>query len=459
MLLRYSENLAGGHGIVWNIGERPVDGATDFLFMLLVALVRRLGVALMPACHTVGLAFHLATIPIVYWAVRCVARGPRIMALVGSTYIALGPGIRYAEAGFGTTVFAFWVAVSATAWIALWHSHRPAVLAVWFGLSCLVMGLARPEGAALAILLAGALLLLVDMRRRRAIALGFVLTFVTLGAAYFAWHWVQFGYPLTNPIYVRSLDGNHLTSLRDAVKNALLFLLPVGPIAILHLRRGYVSKAAVLMLPITGFIALWIVISHSMNFFMRYQYALVPLALVLWAPTTGRLVSTVEASYAKAVALASIVGALAVVGWIHTRPFEAGDLRGDAGRALAGFSHQNTMVTTEAGLLPLYSGWRAIDAWGLNDSWIAHHGLSDEYLERNHPALIVVASGAWPRWRQMTDHLEGFASAGKYIVAADGFYVAPWVRDSAAIVEAIHRTDPNGMAALNRVMNKAVVNP
>ena len=32
MLLRYAEHLAAGHGIVWNLGDPPVDGATDFLY-------------------------------------------------------------------------------------------------------------------------------------------------------------------------------------------------------------------------------------------------------------------------------------------------------------------------------------------------------------------------------------------------------------------------------------------
>jgi len=31
MLLRYSKHFAEGRGIVWNVGEPPVDGATDFL--------------------------------------------------------------------------------------------------------------------------------------------------------------------------------------------------------------------------------------------------------------------------------------------------------------------------------------------------------------------------------------------------------------------------------------------
>src|ERR1700678_4625821 len=38
MLLRYSQNLARGHGIVWNVGEAPVEGATDFLYMLVVGV-------------------------------------------------------------------------------------------------------------------------------------------------------------------------------------------------------------------------------------------------------------------------------------------------------------------------------------------------------------------------------------------------------------------------------------
>jgi len=34
MLMRYAENFSAGHGIVWNIGEDPVDGGTDFLAII-----------------------------------------------------------------------------------------------------------------------------------------------------------------------------------------------------------------------------------------------------------------------------------------------------------------------------------------------------------------------------------------------------------------------------------------
>jgi hypothetical protein len=50
-----------------------------------------------------------------------------------------------------------------------------------------------------------------------------------------------------------------------------------------------------------------------------------------------------------------------------------------------------TMVVTEAGDIPFYSEWRAIDAIGLNDAYIAHHGgvITKEYLDRYKPEIIL----------------------------------------------------------------------
>jgi hypothetical protein len=49
-----------------------------------------------------------------------------------------------------------------------------------------------------------------------------------------------------------------------------------------------------------------------------------------------------------------------------------------------------TIFATEAGVIPYLSQWRAIDAWGLNDAEIVHNpeGLTDAYLDLNHPAVI-----------------------------------------------------------------------
>jgi len=60
-------------------------------------------------------------------------------------------------------------------------------------------------------------------------------------------------------------------------------------------------------------------------------------------------------------------------------------------KMLAEFDHDYTMVVTNAGQLPFYSGWRAIDAWGLNDGTIAHGGgITEDYLDRNDPELLQI---------------------------------------------------------------------
>src|ERR1700712_1979998 len=37
MLLRYTNHLVSGAGITWNVGDPPVEGATDFLYMVILA--------------------------------------------------------------------------------------------------------------------------------------------------------------------------------------------------------------------------------------------------------------------------------------------------------------------------------------------------------------------------------------------------------------------------------------
>lgn len=39
---RYAVNLANGRGLVWNVGDAPTQGYTNFLFVVLIALGVRL---------------------------------------------------------------------------------------------------------------------------------------------------------------------------------------------------------------------------------------------------------------------------------------------------------------------------------------------------------------------------------------------------------------------------------
>ena len=70
ILMRYSRHLAAGHGIVWNVGEAPVDGATDLLFMVLLAGLHAAGASLEAGARSLDLAAHALTVLVVYAGAR-----------------------------------------------------------------------------------------------------------------------------------------------------------------------------------------------------------------------------------------------------------------------------------------------------------------------------------------------------------------------------------------------------
>ncbi|MDO9303414.1 MAG: hypothetical protein Q7T89_18640, partial [Anaerolineales bacterium] len=171
MLMRYAQHLADGQGIVWNIGEHPVDGATDFLFMVVSAVLIKLGFTVGQAVRGIGFVSHLLTVLIVYWTNRRVNNANIPFSFLSGLYLAVGTGLSYVSAYFGTPFFALAAASTWTLGLILIRDHRPersdsAVegprfwLILAFALSGLVTGLIRPEGVILASLMLLAVVIL-----------------------------------------------------------------------------------------------------------------------------------------------------------------------------------------------------------------------------------------------------------------------------------------------------------
>src|ERR1700739_512384 len=66
IVLRYVGHLAAGYGIVWNIGDKPVDGTTDFLFLLVVSGLVKGGLSALVAARIWILVAHCLTIGLIY---------------------------------------------------------------------------------------------------------------------------------------------------------------------------------------------------------------------------------------------------------------------------------------------------------------------------------------------------------------------------------------------------------
>lgn len=488
ILMRYSEHVAEGHGVVWNVGEEPVDGATDFLFMILLAGLVKLGVTIEAAAQGTGFAAHVLTILVIYLAVRTLHGVSRWLALLPALYLALGPGLGYISMYFGTPFFALFCAT--TWWLAnrlVWRpdSYAPSLA---FTLSALVMGLVRPEGVIFAALMLLAVVWAKGWRDSRKAVISFVVVFAVLGGLYFFWRWRYFGYPLPNPFYKKGGGHLHLSSLRYAIWHTIHLSAPFLVPFVVALRSPKTTARAVFaLMPCVGFVAMWALLSNEMNILMRFQYPLVPVILI---SSPGFLVGLLEdwnlprarslGGRNRAVAIALL--AVTFLGILYFQHRKYGHLpryrdgRYDVALMLHEYRDRGyTLATTEAGLLPLYSDWRVIDVWGLNDPWIAHHGgITESYLERQNPELIVFhewfspispPAGGGP-WFSTVMTLKDYAERKGYILAASYgdtprdthyYYVRPDFPESAEIVSRIRETDYFWHASGRRAINFAML--
>lgn len=475
MLLRYARHLAQGHGVVWNVGEPPVDGATDVLFMAVVAMVHRAGVGLETAARGVGLVAHAATVLLVYASNRRLFGAPPWVAILPAAYLAVGTGLRYMTASYGTPLFALGVAI---AWHVAWRAaqvdaSRVKGRARLLGVMAVLMGIARPEGALLGLLFLLGALLARGRRDARALVTGFATGFLLPGLAYFAWRWTYFGHPLPNPFYKKGGGAWHWDVLERSFRNVVRLggpFLAVLAAGVLWRETRRIALAA--LVPVAGFTLMWVLVSDETNYFMRFRYPILPVVLVAWMPVAQAMAdrlgwTRVNRRARQATAAVTLVATAALGYWQHRRfghiePQRMGlydvatMLRAHAGRGY-------TLATTEAGLLPLYSEWRALDAWGLNDAWIARQGgVTEEYLDRYKPEVIAIHAyyspvappqetgaagrGLGPSWFEMTRTLQRYAvSRGYRLAAAFGraaddthyYYVRPDFPESETIAARI----------------------
>ncbi len=478
MLMRYAQHLAGGDGIVWNIGEPPLDGATDFLFMVASAALIKLGLTVGQAVRGLGYFAHLLTVLLIYWTNRRVHGAGIPAAFISALYLAVGTGLSYVAAYFGTPVFALFAALTWTLALLLMNrKDAPLWLSLAFAFSGLITGLIRPEGVILAALMLLAIVFRRGAKNSLPVVAVFGAVFLLLGGAYFFWRWNYFGHPLPNPFYKKGGASLHWDSFYNSLLNALRMCLPVAVVFVWGFRSRETARQTVAaLIPILGFAAAFVLISDEMNYGARFQYALLPVALLSWIPLAGaeklaplnRL--AVQERRALLAALLAVCASLVYYSWTQNcyltsyqktcfSPYEK-DGRYEMGKLLAEYRGKGYVIaTTEAGLLPYYSGWTAIDAWGLNDTFIARNGLTAEYLDRYKPHVIMFhdyysplvppklteANLAQP-WFRMTITMKEYAEARGYVLAAvfgdspydaHYYYVRSDFPDSKRVIERI----------------------
>jgi hypothetical protein len=182
--LRYARHLALGNGLVFNAGQPPVEGYTDFLWVLLMAPGTLLPVH--PAAWATGWGLAFGALAVVLCERLAHALGAGRASLAAGLALALNPYFAIASTnGLETSMFV--AGVLGAAWAAVAAPPVPA------GLLAGSLYLVRPEGLAVGGVLA--------LRDRRALA-----AFVAVVVPYFLGRAATFGTLVPNTYFAQARE-------------------------------------------------------------------------------------------------------------------------------------------------------------------------------------------------------------------------------------------------------------
>jgi hypothetical protein len=416
--LRYSANLAAGHGPVYNLEPPRAEGYTSFLWMLVLAVPHLAGLDATAVAKGLGALLTAGTV-----AVACLlaarlsdflGRRARWVpaAVTGFWLAAYHPTSVHAVSGMETALAAF-LLVLLVYCAAFARGDRAAVLLPTLGL---LLGLTRPEANPVVALILGiGCFASVRPERRARFALCALGLYLLPGAIYFGWRAHYFGHLFPIPFYLKVASQGPLAG-SETVLSFLRALLVVAGLPL----AGCLLRWNREMSLVTGVAAVWIGLclfpANIMDYEARFCFPAAPLlfalagyGLAVWlsrlrvllvargAPGSGLAVALVVA----AVVLASWLGLSQRHAWVvfdrrsYGMALEHTHVR--LGKLLADFpgarERRPLLAIGDAGAVPYFSGWHILDSFGLNDPVIGIEGNRDPaYVLERDPDLVVLVS-------------------------------------------------------------------
>ena len=418
---RYSQHLAAGVGPTWNPGERPLEGYTTFLWMIVMTVPHLLGLDPVLFGRLASLACTAGSTALIFLLCRRLQRmwgiaTDDLLPMAGvALFVAWDATAIHSISGMETAFFTFLLTAFFYCAMLCAEALSPSRLTL-LSLSALLAGLTRPEGNFVALVAAGTLLVLLPKAQRSALAKALLLYLVP-ALLYYAWRYHYYGHLFPLPFYVKT-RMEPFAGLPEVVKYLKSLALPLLGVAFPGLLARADRRLLPAALPALGVTAFFIIPQHQMGYESRYLYPLTPLLLAVsmaglsqtlamlapwWNSLTRRrrqllfafvaLVAMVMGSeYLSHGMMQTLAGKrdygtglgqahVALGKYLHNFP-------GGAPRPLVGFN--------DAGAIPYFSGWRGLDFWGLNDETIAlkgkHEPAYSDYILGRRPDLVVLGS-------------------------------------------------------------------
>lgn len=409
---RYARNLAEGHGLVFNVGER-VEGFSNPLWVLILSLASAAGMNIVTASKLIGLGCGALTLALLMRLCRGTLSLSRVATFAVLCYTATNISfVYYAISGLET---AFYTATMVLMVYLL--SERKEMKA---GAACAALALTRPEGILYVIPLALGCLFNGRGIRKLLVVLGIP---IAAYAAYTSFRLMYYGTLLPNSYHAKI--GAYPASIAPPVSRLEVFARYTlktstveWPLLLLALAGAivFLRKRTAPMLAGIGASVFFVWYSRGdwMSFWRFYSPVLPFLAVLLIGALEFARLRLGRSSLAKVLLVILFVPLLmssgrtvasieALRSGAHFNPAMHSRTHVQIGQYLAGISSaSDVIVANEIGAIGYYTHCTVVDMLGLTDphvSSILHRGDLDaygDYILARQPAFIILNNKQTP---------------------------------------------------------------
>lgn len=420
---RYAEHFRNGLGLVFNEGER-VEGYTNFLWVVLLALSNLLGAQIPVAAKYMGAFFTLMVIPVAYVSGYRLCGLSRWTALLPCSLIAVSSSIAmWAGSGMETSLYMtlLTLAVSLLLMDAKYNSRLP-LSGIIFGLAALT----RPEAAGIFAVITAVAVLLRTLKFRTSlyIFVGFSVIFVP----HVIFRLLYYGYPLPNTFYAKTT----LTTASFIAGWSYIydFLALHGGIALVMMfvplvgfrdreRRLLLAPLAIILFALFYMVS----VGGDIYYMFRFPAPYLPWIALLTVSGAWHLVILLRQrlpSMSRAVPTIIILAFTILMMYqynvrVNNRFSDVPAVTKETKKYLTLYGlwlkknmpPDTLIAVSRLGIIPFYSGLPTIDMLGLADEHIAHmdpvsgdsfvsgHNKYDsQYVLSRKPDLVVLGFGA-----------------------------------------------------------------
>ena len=420
---RYSKNLVNGIGPTFNSTLPRAEGYTSFLWMIIMVLPHIVNFGVVSFSKIFGIFCTIGILWFIWLFIKKEDQeNPQVSQIAAGLviffYLILPETAVHTLSGMETALFSFLLIMFA------WFSYSAIKGSISslskFPIIGLAVGLTRPESNLVILVIFLVVLFLIKEKKKflKKLAIYYFIP----GLIYFIWRWSYYGLLLPLPFYIKADAGNlpgldYVYSFINFTMTSLLILFATGIL-------GNRKKILITNLIVFLYLTIFIFVTPIMGFDYRFLYPVLPLILVI----SGLglifllkipLVNTIWTIKSLGVIWISIVF-IFIFSWNNV--FRSNSIISkkldyshglsvnhiEIGQFLSTIDDENsqkTLVVTDAGALPYYSGWRTIDAIGLNDPIIALNETEQlRYIFNDKPDILIITS----------NHLKEFVSDSEY---------------------------------------------